>query len=108
MGINNSYEVRALVAAAALEPQLGHLSPELYRALAPGVTAAKQALESLFREQGGYFIGDDVLFGMEAYRVDALVVKDGLVAVEMRKLKKDGTPSAKTTWEWLSPGLRPA
>lgn len=108
MSINNSFEVRALVAAAALESQLGHLPTELYRTMAPAVAEAKQALEKLFREQAGYYIGDNVKFAMGTYRLDAIVIKDGLVAVEMRKLKKDGKPSAIQTWEWLTAALHRA
>lgn len=108
MGINNSKEVIALVTAASLEPMLSHLPEDVQRVMRQPVADAKAALEKLFREQAGYFIGDNVHFGTYTYRLDALVIKEGLVSVELRKLKKDGTPSTNRSWEWLSAGLRRA
>jgi hypothetical protein len=108
MDIFNLKQVAALVSAAALEPTLAHLPEELRRSLTQPVADAKTALESMFREQAGYYIGDNVSFGLYDYRLDALVIKEGLVAVELRKLKKDGTPSTNVTWEWFSGGLRRA
>lgn len=108
MDINNLKEVIALVSAAALEPKLAHLPTDIQRALRQPVADAKAALEQLFREQAGYYIGDNVHFGLYDYRLDAIVIKEGLVAVELRKLKKDGTPSTNRSWEWFSAGIRRA
>ncbi|KWA84260.1 hypothetical protein WL29_23150 [Burkholderia ubonensis] len=108
MSIQQTHEIRALVAILEAEKGLAHLSAEVSRPLFVTLGMAKRRLESIFRDQGGYYIGDQVMHGTRGpFLVEGLVSDPAGVKVLLRKMKKDGTPSEKQTWEWLLANLTP-
>jgi len=108
MALDVSRALSALVTVANLEAQITHLPREVAEPLQDAVHAARRTVEKLFKEQAGFYIGDTVVRAAGNCRVDAIVMKDGLVVIEMSKLKKDGTPGGNRLWDYYSAGFRKA
>lgn len=108
MTIKQTFEVRALVAVVSAAKGILHLQPEVARPLQDAAAAANAQLESIFRAQAGYYLGDTVMHGVRGpFRVEDLVPAKGGVQVMLRRVNVDGSLSKKQTWEWLIAHLTP-
>lgn len=108
MALDVSRALSALVTVANLESQVALLPRDVAEPLQEAVLVARRTVEKLFREEAGFYIGDNVVRAAGNCRVDAIVVKDGLVVIEMSKLKKDGKPGRNRLWDYFSAGFRKA
>lgn len=108
MSIQQTREIRTLVTILEAGKGLDQLTADVFRPLYVAVGMAKKRLEEILREQGGYYIGDQVMHGQRGpFLVEGLVADPHGVKVLLRKMKKDGTPSEVQTWEWLLANLTP-